>query len=128
LQYKLTTSTTWLDLVAASASFLELQATAVDSITKGSQYSFRIRARNIFGFGPFSNETVIRASTVPSPPQIVQTQTVNSTVIISFPKPNDNGDAITSYDIQIKSSDGYYYFSSECNSSLTVLTDSTIKC
>ena len=37
-------------------------------LTKGKQYKFRIQARNAVGYGAYSSEFAITASTVPSEP------------------------------------------------------------
>jgi hypothetical protein len=60
-----------------------------------------VRARNVYGFGPFSEMTSILASTRPSAPEQVTTTTIGLNVMISFPPAMDNGDPIKSYTIEI---------------------------
>ena len=42
--------------------------TIVNGIVKGREHRFRYRARNIIGWGEFSDESSILAATIPTPP------------------------------------------------------------
>jgi len=55
-------------LVLPEADFVLLATTAVDGLIRGEAYEFRIRARNVYGFGDFSTTTTILASDKPSAP------------------------------------------------------------
>jgi hypothetical protein len=66
VQYKLI-GDDWIDLVLPESEYILTTTTAVDNLIKGEEYGFQIRARNVYGFGPFSTTTVIKASTMPSP-------------------------------------------------------------
>jgi len=62
---------------------------------------FKVRARNIYGFGDFSDPVTVVASSVPGEPEIAVTTTQGTQVIIGFFAPDDNGALITGYAIKI---------------------------
>ena len=63
-----------------------------------------IRARNIYGFGEFSEVAELIPDSVPSMMSSVETSLSYPAVTISFTEPFDNGRAITQYEVQIYSS------------------------
>lgn len=128
MQWKLTSSAVWVDLVLPESSYIELQTKAVDYLVRGESYSFQIRARNIYGFGPYSTTTVILAATFPSPPLIATTETLLTNVRITFLAAEDNGVTITSYDIEILKADGEYLASTDCDTTLIEIADSYFQC
>jgi hypothetical protein len=69
----------------------------MDGLVVGNPYLFKVRARNIYGFGPFSAIATIYAYDFPSQPAIMTTQVVGTKVRFSFAKPDENGSAITSF-------------------------------
>lgn len=61
----------------------------------------------MYGWGPFSDPVMIKASDVPLEPAIVTTTTIGTNVRINFKAPFYNGDEITKYTIMIaKKSNG----------------------
>lgn len=128
VQWKLTSDVTWIDLVLPETSFTELQTKAVDNLVRGESYSFQIRARNIYGFGPFSDTQDILAANYPSPPLIATTETVLTLVKITFLSAEDNGVPISSYDVELKKADGEYLASPECDASLVAIADNYWQC
>ena len=56
----------WVTLVGQNSSYLGTSYTIGVGIMQGATYSFKVRAENMWGFGPFSTTTSIVASTVPS--------------------------------------------------------------
>ena len=70
-------------------------------LISGQDYFFKVRAKNIYGFGPFSNITKIRASYVPDTADIVNTVTSLKDVIIEWSPPPEGGDTITKYQVLI---------------------------
>lgn len=58
----------WSDLVGYSSDFTQLTYIVTDGLTKGVSYSFRIRARNIYGWALLFSDpsTVIKTSGVPA--------------------------------------------------------------
>jgi hypothetical protein len=86
-----------------------------------------VRARNIYGFGEFSEIEVIIASTHPDRPNIVTTVTDGLKVLVSFDEPPANGEPISLYTIEFYSRDGFFYQSTECDQSL-VLSMQKLNC
>jgi hypothetical protein len=60
-----------------------------------------VAARNIYGYGPFSSITTIKASFVPDTCDIVTTISVLQNVLISWTEPPNGGDLITKYQLLI---------------------------
>ena len=56
--------TIWTDLVGLSSPSLALQTTVTSSIQVGKVYQFRYRAKNSFGFGPYSDPLYLYAARV----------------------------------------------------------------
>jgi hypothetical protein len=59
-------SGTWTDLVGISSNYVLLSYTVGTGITAGNPYKFKVRAHNIYGWGPESSEQTILASEVPA--------------------------------------------------------------
>ena len=79
----------------------------------GETLRFRVRARSIVGYGPYSEEFSIIAATVPSIPDEPSTEIggdeIDPTVIISWSLPADNGGfLISGYKVEIKTSANTY--------------------
>ena len=55
----------WIDLLGISPVYTS-NSNIVTSVLSGASYKFRIRARNVFGWGDFSPITVIKAAKVPA--------------------------------------------------------------
>lgn len=68
----------------------------------------RYRAKNVFGWGPYSDAVAIWTIMVPDVPQNVTTTLVGSNVIISWIAPDSRGSTIIYYNVQILSSSGVY--------------------
>ena len=60
------------------------QIAAVDGVVKGTTYGLKVRARNIYGFGPYSSTVLVVASSIPGEPNIVTTQTQGTNALITF--------------------------------------------
>lgn len=77
------------------------------NILEGQYYKFKIRAKNIWGWGEFSPIVTIRASTFPSAVTPITTSydEVTGGVKISWAQTKNNGDPITDYKIEIFSYD-----------------------
>ena len=88
-------------------------------LTEGDDYKFMIRAKNIYGTGSYSSVATITAASVPDTMDTVTTSVVAGEVKIVFTVPDDNGETITGYDIEILQSDGTTYTeeTTECEGS-----------
>jgi hypothetical protein len=108
----------WVDLIYPEFPYTWTFATAVDNVVQGGTYDFKVRARNIYGFGAFSQTTTIEASTLPDTPEISTVTAVGTQVEISFSVPSDNGSPISLYEVLIRKKDGDLSHNSECDASL----------
>lgn len=76
-------------------------AYAVTGLTNGTSYYFRVSAINGKGVGnPRSASSYIIPSTVPSAPSAPTPTPLSDTVTVTWSAPNNNGNAIISYEVQ----------------------------
>ena len=61
-----TAGASWTNLVGYSPSSTSVSYTLTSGITSGHSYQFRVRAKNVFGWGSFSSSTSIVSGAVPS--------------------------------------------------------------
>ena len=104
LQYdNATAATTWFDVVGLSPASLLTSVIVSTGVVPGSQYAFRVRARNVFGWGPFSPVTYIRAARAPAAPvaPVTAIDAATGGLVITWQAPNDAGATITAYVINI---------------------------
>lgn len=101
-----TSGATWTEIVGFSPS----QTATTYSVTGGSSgltvgrlYGFRVSASNIFGWGPVSTVSYLKAAQAPSVSTSVVTSIdpVTGGVVIQWAAPTTNGDSIQSYTINI---------------------------
>lgn len=72
------------------------------SVQMGTVYSFRVEARNAYGYSSFSSEVSILAASVPSQPSAPTTYVSGDSVVIQWSEPSTNGSPIESYTITIR--------------------------
>ena len=72
-------------------------------LTQGLEYTFKVRARNDYGYGEFSNSVSVLAAQTPATPIPPQTQFANDQVTLTWTAPDNGGSPITSYTITIQS-------------------------
>ena len=82
---------------------LALTYTVASFLQKGDFYQLKVRARNYWGWGDFSDVLVIKTATWPENMVAVTTSIIVSTgyVKIQWTKPYDNEQVITAYSIEI---------------------------
>lgn len=97
----------WISLIGGTYNSL-LTTFTVTGLTPGHNYNFRYRAKNDFGWGPYSNIATIKAATSPDQMDVPMTSTVGSDVRIEWTEPDIRGDPITSYTIYIADSTGTF--------------------
>ena len=81
----------------------------VTGVTGGVTYRFRVRARNIYGAGPFSEETIVVPDDAPGKAEIATVELATdptTSVQITWPMPDAHSAAITKYDIYFQKSNG----------------------
>lgn len=69
------------------------------------KYKFKIKARNAVGLSVFSDIITIIAAKVPATPSAPTTQVNGSNILVSWIKPNTNGNDITGYKVYLKKKD-----------------------
>lgn len=108
----------WADLVGNPANLISDAFIATNGIVGGQWFNFRVRAKNVYGFGLFSDPVSFKASQEPD--QVVSstivTQNILTQVKITWDEPFDNYDTITAYNIEIRHSDDETFTeSAECD-------------
>ncbi len=93
----------WYSLIGLGEPILtQTTFTVTKNILEGEYYQFKIRAKNIWGWGEFSPVATIRASTFPNlVPSVLTSYDVSGGLKISWAQTKNNGDPITEYKIQI---------------------------
>jgi len=96
--------TLWSELAGESTDYLQTTYTVSSGILPGASYRFRVRARNSLGWGDHSNETTVKAATVPDQMAMVSAEIDAATggVKVTFAAPHDNSQTITAYKIEVK--------------------------
>jgi len=95
-------------------------------LTAGVTYKFKIEARNTNGYSVYSNELSILCATVPSVPATPANSNILNQVKFDWTAPAENGLAITSYTVLIRSSDNQYTeILDYCNGALASIMSTT---
>jgi len=115
LEYELEEdSSSWTSLFTSTD--LATTYTKSSDVSSDTAYQFRLRMRNIYGWGPYSG---VLSLTTPSgpPPDKVSTPSLsidlsNGNVVVDWSAPGDNGFAISGYEVVFEDSDGSTHTSS----------------
>ena len=99
-----TSGATWTNLLGSSSDSLLTSYTKTTDITSGTTYQFRVRAKNVWGYGDWSSVLSVLAATVPDQPDAATTSYDGTTgdVIISWTAPAARGSTISAYLIEIQ--------------------------
>jgi len=89
----------WADLVGFPVDSLVTTYTVTGGIVKGTAYRFRLRSKNIYGFGDYSSLATVFSSDVPEMPAPVTTEISGVDVVITWVAPYGNSETITEYDV-----------------------------
>lgn len=120
---------TYVELIGESSAYTGLSYIVTTSITEGTTYEFKIRAKNKWGWGDYSSTFSILAATVPDQVATVTTsiETTTEGVQVTWVAPSDNGAAITAYLVEFSDLETTEVWSTElthCDgSNSTVITD-----
>ena len=106
-------------LVGYVANSLSTSFLATNGLTAGQLYRFRVRAKNIWGWGPYSSHTTIQAATIPAK-MATPTFSVNAfagDLMIDWLEPDIQGDPISNYLVIIadSSQETWNEYSTICN-------------
>lgn len=98
-----TSGATFSDLLGSTIDSTALTFTVSSSVIGGSNYQFRVRAKNYWGWGDYSSAVTIKASAAPDQMAAVTTSIDSTTggVKIEWIAPNSNSDSISAYLIEI---------------------------
>jgi hypothetical protein len=88
------------------------------NLISGSNYMFRVRSRNEFGYSDYSDSITLLVAFVPQLPVPPVTSVIADNVILTWQAPYNNGSPITKYLITLRQSDNTYSESSFCNGQL----------
>lgn len=98
----------------------------VSGLTGGATYLFKVRAKNIYGYGAFSSELTIVPSDVPDQVSIPTTALSTTSVIISWAAPDAHSAPIDYYEISFLKADGTYgQDATNCDGTGTIATSHT---
>ena len=102
----------------------------IEGLDQGVDYKFHVLARNVYGYGPASSEVQIRASDVPDAMQMVSTLSIGTELQILWNEPNNGGDTITEYQLElyIPQTQSYVLDTIECDGSDLAVLTTTQKC
>jgi len=130
LQYdNATAATTWFDVIGLSPDSLVTSVIVSTGVVPGSQYAFRVRARNIFGWGQFSDVTYIQAARAPDAPlaPVTSIDAATGGLVISWQAPNNAGSAINAYVINIQhATAGTWHTVSSCTGANPLVVTCTV--
>ena len=79
------------------------------SLSPGTTYSFKVEARNAFGYSSPSASVEILAAEVPARPAAPSTVLQDTNILIGWGAPSAQGSPIISYEIQIRHNDNSSY-------------------
>lgn len=98
-----TAATTWYDVVGLAPDSLATSILVSSQLVSGTVYGFRVRARNIFGWGPYSLVTSIKAAREPGTPlaPVTSIDAATGALAIDWTAPDARGDTITAYLVEI---------------------------
>lgn len=95
--------TLWTDIIGLSSDSLALTTAVTSSVQAGSAYRFRYRAKNLHGWGPYSDSLIIYAASVPSAIPSATLTNEGTLVKIAWTLPVSNGGlAIQGYRVFIE--------------------------
>lgn len=100
-----TKGVTWYNLIGFDADVLATRYDTVHTLTAGTTYKFKVRAKNFFGWSEFSPILDIKAATWPENTQSVTTTIDGSTggVLVSWLAPYNNAQVLQRYEILLYS-------------------------
>lgn len=98
-----TAAGTWFDVVGLAPDSMLLTVIVSSQVVSGDMYGFRVRARNIFGWGPYSTVVYIQAAREPDVPAAPVTSIDPATggIVLTWTAPSARGSAIEAYKIEI---------------------------
>jgi len=92
------TGSSFTSLLGEVTNSLLTAFTVSTGVSVGADYQFKVRAKNVHGFGDFSTIETVTASSVPGTPVAPTTSyDANGDIKVTFSAPSSNGETITAY-------------------------------
>lgn len=93
-------TSTWVPLTGGSSNDLATTYTVTGNFPASSAYKFRVKAKNLYGWGPYSTVLSVITATVPAKmAKPTLTLIGNTDVLVSWALPSNGGANLTSLDI-----------------------------
>jgi hypothetical protein len=74
----------------------------VTGLVNGTNYTFKVRAKNVIGYSPYSGDSVVaKPATVPNAPSRPSISPGNGAVTVSWLTPPSGGEPITQYTVRV---------------------------
>jgi len=96
----------WIELIGESSDFTGVQYAITTGIVMGNNYQFKVRAKNLWGWGDYSSISQVTSYGIPSQVYSLTTSIDSATggVKIAWAEPASNGATISAYRVEIKDS------------------------
>jgi len=103
-----TNANSWVDVVGLAPDSAATTVIVSSDVVSGTAYGFRVRARNIFGWGPYSSVTYVSAAREPGVPlaPVTSIDAATGGVAIAWTAPDARGATITAYRVEIANKAG----------------------
>lgn len=112
---------TWVELTTPTT--LVTSFTMTSGFTPGVTYSFRVRAKNYLGYGPYSFTILSTPSSIPDKMATAAVSTISTSVRVAWNLPNLNGGTLVSFRVWVLKKDGTYNLESTwCSESDSLVT------
>jgi hypothetical protein len=103
-----TAGATWTELAGFTVRTLATTFTVSSGLTAGAGYLFRLKAENLYGWGPASAQTTVYAAGLPAQPYQAVTTNSGTNINIAFQEPENSAAPIIAYKIWVRHSDGSF--------------------
>lgn len=125
-----TSADVWTDVIGLAPASTASEVIVSSGVIPGTLYAFRVRAMNIFGWGPYSLVTYIQAAHQPAAPLAPTTSIEAATggVAIAWIAPDASGDPITAFKIEILNKAGNTWFTDSSCDGAIALTVTALRC
>lgn len=108
LDYRVSYDQSINDFIVLAEGVTQRSFTAI-TLSSGITYTFKVEARNTFGYSEFSDQVPVLCATIPSKPATPYSYRDGGDVIIAWVTPRINGLEITSYSVMIQAKDGTFH-------------------